>query len=146
MSSRGARRPRGSGTSLTRAYRRAGPSGWLDWPGSRALTVGDYHDAWITVDKAIKGKTVPAVVRGTKTGEPKRLPVSEALQEWIERHVRPDARLTRSPLFPNPRSGQPWAHKALARVWGRAVEVAGLRVGPPGLEPGGRGKRISNSR
>ncbi len=87
----------------------------------------DYHDGWITVDKAMKGKTVSAPERGTKTGRPKRLPVSEELRDWIERHVDQSGRLRRrSPLFPNPRTGQPWPHKALARVWGKAVKAAGL--------------------
>jgi hypothetical protein len=49
--------------------------------------VADYHDGWITVDKAMKGKTVSAPVRGTKTGRSKRLPVGEDLQDWIERYV-----------------------------------------------------------
>jgi integrase len=38
-------------------------------PGeARALTVADYHDGWITVDKAIKGKTVTAPVRRHQDG------------------------------------------------------------------------------
>ena len=96
-------------------------------PGeARALCVGDYHDGWITVDKAVKGKTVSAPIRGTKTGRSKRLPVSEALQDWIERHREPAARLRREPLFPNPRTGRIWPHKALQRVWDRAVQAARL--------------------
>ena len=88
--------------------------------------MADYHDGWITVDKAIKGKTVSAPVRGTKTGRPKRLPVSEELQDWIESHVDPAGRLARRPIFLNPRTGQPWSHKALQRVWNRAIEAVGL--------------------
>ncbi len=67
-----------------------------------------------------------APVRGTKTGKPKRLPVSEDLLDWIERHVDRRARLRREPLFPNPRTGGPWSHKALGLVWRRAVKAAGL--------------------
>ncbi len=96
-------------------------------PGeARALCVRDYHDGWITVDKAVKGKTVSAPIRGTKTGRSKRLPVSQELQNWIERHVEPAARLQRRPLFPNPRTGGVWPHKALQRVWKRAVDAAEL--------------------
>jgi integrase len=96
-------------------------------PGeARALEVGDYHDGWITVDKAVKGKVASSPVRGTKTGKPKRLPVSEEMRSWIERHVDRTGRLQRAPLFPNPRTGDRWPHKALCRVWDRAVAAAGL--------------------
>jgi len=96
-------------------------------PGeARALEVADFHDGWITVDKAVKGKVVSSPVRGTKTGKPKRLPVSEELPEWIEQHVDRTGRLQRAPLFPNPRTGDRWPHKALYRVWQRAVAAAGL--------------------
>ena len=96
-------------------------------PGeARALTVADYHDEWITVDKAIKGKSVSAEVRGTKTGKPKRLPVSEELRDWIEKHVDASGRLRAAPLFPNPRTGRIWPHKALQRVWNAALDEAGL--------------------
>jgi integrase len=96
-------------------------------PGeARALTVGDYHDGWVTVDKAVKGKTVGAPIRGTKTGRSKRLPVSEELGSWIERHLEPAARLQRRPLIPNPRTGGIWPHKALQRAWNRAVQEAEL--------------------
>ena len=44
-------------------------------PGeARALTVGDYRDGWLFVDKAAKSKAAGAEIRGTKTGKPKRLP------------------------------------------------------------------------
>jgi len=56
--------------------------------------VADYHDGWLTVDKAFKGKTLAAPVRGTKTRRSKRLPVSEELRDWIERHVEPSAQLS----------------------------------------------------
>jgi len=52
--------------------------------------------------------------------------VSEELADWIERHVDPAGRLSAAPLFPNPRTGRMWPHKALARVWGRALEDAEL--------------------
>jgi len=81
---------------------------------ARALTVGDYHsNGWITVDKAVKGKLVSSPVRGTKTGKPKRLPVSEEMRDWITRHVDPAGRLRQAPLFPNPRTGRIWPQKAL---------------------------------
>ncbi len=93
---------------------------------AQALLMTDYHDGWITVDKAVKGKTVSAPIRGTKTGRSKRLPVSYELRDWIERHMEPSGRLTRRPLLPNPRTGGIWQHKALQRVWKRAVEAAEL--------------------
>ena len=44
-------------------------------PGeARALTVADYRDGWLFVDKAAKSKAAGAEIRGTKTGKPKRLP------------------------------------------------------------------------
>jgi integrase len=96
-------------------------------PGeARALTIADCHDGWLKVDKAIKGKSVSAPVRGTKTGKPKSLPMPEVLQAWIGQHVDRSGRLSRQPLFPNPRTGRPWAHKALQRIWNDAVESAGL--------------------
>ena len=96
-------------------------------PGeARALTVADCYDGWLKIDKAIKGKAVSSPVRGTKTGKPKSLPMPEVLQEWIERNVNPAGRLSRQPLFPNPRTGRPWAHKALQRIWNKAVESVGL--------------------
>jgi len=72
------------------------------------------------------GNRLNPVLRGTKTGKPKRLPVSEDLRGWIERHVDRTGRLQRAPLFPNPRTGNRWPHKALYRVWNRAVAAAGL--------------------
>lgn len=96
-------------------------------PGeARALTVADYRDGWLFVDKAAKSKSVGAEIRGTKTGKPKRLPVSQELADWIERHVDPAGRFSRKPLFPNPRTGRIWPHKALQRVWAAALEAADL--------------------
>jgi len=96
-------------------------------PGeARALQVADYRDGWLHVDKAAKSKSVSAEIRGTKTGKPKRLPVSEELAEWIDRHVDPAGRFSAAPLFPNPRTGRMWPHKALGRVWSRALDDAEL--------------------
>ena len=96
-------------------------------PGeARALVVSDYQDGWLHVSKAFKGKSVSSPVRGTKTGKPKRLPVSDGLRVWIEAHVDPADRLQQRPLFPNPRTGGPWAHKALQSRWSDALEAAGL--------------------
>jgi integrase len=70
-------------------------------PGeARALTVAGHHDGWITVDKAIKGTTVNAPVRSTKTGLPKRLPLSEELQDGIERHIDRSERLHETSALP----------------------------------------------
>ncbi len=96
-------------------------------PGeARALIVSDYQDGWLHVSKAFKGKSISSPIRGTKTGKPKRLPISEELREWIEARAKPEDRLQQRPLFQNPRTGQPWPHKALQRVWSDALEDAGL--------------------
>ena len=96
-------------------------------PGeARALQVADYRDGWLHVDKAAKSKSASAEIRGTKTGKPKRLPVSEELADWIARHVDPTGRFTAALLFPNPRTGQMWPHKALQRVWNEALDRAEL--------------------
>ncbi len=96
-------------------------------PGeARALTVADYRDGWLFVDKAAKSKSVGAEISSTKTGKPKRLPVSEELADWIARHVDPAGRFSQAPLFPNPRTGRMWPHKALQRVWRAALDVAAL--------------------
>ena len=92
---------------------------------THGLTVGDYHDGWLTIDKAVKGKGVTSPIRGTKTRRSKRLPVSEDIAEWIKKHVDGSGRLRRDPLFPNPRTGI-WPHKALQAVWNRAVKSTGL--------------------
>ena len=104
-------------------------------PGeARALEVADCHDGWLTVDKAVKGKTTSAPVRGTKTGKPKRLPIGEDLAEWIDEHVEPEDRLTRTPLFPNPRTGKRYAQKTLQAIWSKALEKA--RMPPISLYEG----------
>lgn len=69
-----------------------------------ALQIADYRDGWLHVDKAAKSKSVSAEIRGTKTGKPKRLPVSEELAHWIDQHVDPAGRFSAPPLFPNPRT------------------------------------------
>lgn len=96
-------------------------------PGeARALDAADYHDGWVTIDKAVKGKSVCSPIRGTKTGKPKRLPAGEVVADWIEQHVPREQRLRGAPLFANPRTGGRYAHKALAGIWNAAVEAAGL--------------------
>ena len=47
----------------------------------------------------MKGKSVSSPIRGTKTGKPKRLPVSDPIRDWVEQHVDPASRLTGAPLF-----------------------------------------------
>jgi len=82
-------------------------------PGEeRAPDTADYHGGWLTVDKAVKGKSVCSPIGGTKTGKPKRLPVGD----WVERNVPRNLRLRGGPLFTNPRTGRPypWARSGLA--------------------------------
>jgi integrase/recombinase XerC len=96
-------------------------------PGeARALTIADYRDGWLFVDKAAKSKAGGAEIRGTKTGKPKRLPVSEELAAWIEQRVEPGQRFSKAPVFPNPRTGRMWPLKALQGVWNRAVAASDL--------------------
>ncbi len=68
----------------------------------------------------------PPPIRGTKTGKPKRLPVGELLGAWLDRWVDPADRLTRAPVFLNPRTGRRWTHWALRDTWVRAARAAGL--------------------
>jgi len=91
---------------------------------ARALTVADYRDGWLFIDKAAKSKASGAEIRGTKTGKPKRLPVGEELAAWIEARIDPALRFSATPLFPNPRTGRMWPHKALQRVWNQALDAA----------------------
>jgi integrase len=70
-------------------------------PGeARALTVADYRDGWLFVDKAATSKASDAEIRGTKTGKPKRLPENEELAAWIEERIDPARRFRATPLFP----------------------------------------------
>ena len=96
-------------------------------PGeARALDVSDYRDGWLTVDKAFKGTHGSAPIRGTKTGSVKRLPVGEALTEWVGKHVDPTARLRGAALFVNPNTGRRWTHCVLRDYWLRAANSVGL--------------------
>ena len=61
-----------------------------------------------------------------KTGKSKRLPVGDEVAAWIESQVDAQDRLRAAPLFPNPRTGRPYAHKTLQAIWRRALEEAGL--------------------
>ena len=69
-------------------------------------------------------------IRGTKTGKQKRLPVGEELADWIAQHVDPAGRLTQSFLFANPRTGDPWTHRALENAWRKAIAFAGVPYVP----------------
>ncbi len=96
-------------------------------PGeARALEVADYHNGWLTVDKAVKGSHGSAPIRGTKTGNVKHLPVGGPLAAWIDRHVNLRDRLARKPLFFNPRTGRRWSHWALRDRWIRAAQSVGI--------------------
>ncbi|MCP5057864.1 MAG: tyrosine-type recombinase/integrase [bacterium] len=96
-------------------------------PGeARALDVADFQDGWLTIDKAAKGTSPDAEIRGTKTGKAKRIPAGEVLIDWIRGHVDERARLTRRPLFLNPRTQKRWSHWALRDRWIRAAKSVGL--------------------
>jgi integrase len=79
----------------------------------------------------MKGSGPKAIIRGTKTGRGKRLPVPEALADWVDHHVAKDGRLRGAPLFVNPRTGRRWSHWALRDRWieaGKSVGVEGVRL------------------
>ena len=96
-------------------------------PGEgRALDAADYRDRWLTVDKAVKGASASAPIRGTKTGRGKTLPVPDVLADWIARHVPRDSRLRGAPLFVNPRTGRRWSHWVLRDRWVRAASSIGI--------------------
>ena len=97
-------------------------------PGeARALDAVDYTSGnWLIIDKAVKGACTNAPIRGTKTGKTKRLPVAEALIDWLTCHLDPTGRLRSAPLFTNPRTGARWSHWALRETWIRAARSVGL--------------------
>jgi len=96
-------------------------------PGeARALEVGDVSDGWITVSRACRGQSADPPIGPTKSGKTKRLPLSADLGDWIARHVDPAGRLTRAPLFVNPRTGTRWGHWPLRHTWLRAARAIGL--------------------
>ncbi len=96
-------------------------------PGeARALDASDYREGWLSVDKAVKGPRLDSPIRGTKSGKGKRLPVPEALEEWIAEWVPPDARLQRAPLFTNPPRGVRWTPSAIRRTWETACREVGI--------------------
>jgi integrase len=85
------------------------------------LRVADYQPGdlgWLTV-------------RRTKNGEVKRLPVPDALAEWIFVQVPREARLEGAPLFRLPYPGRgrrpagPWSQTSLRRDWRAACAAVG---------------------
>lgn len=96
-------------------------------PGeARALDISDVRDGWLTVDKAVKGARASAPIRGTKTGKAKRLPIPDAIAEWVASNVDPAGRLRGEPLFVNPNTGRRWSHWALTDRWKAACRAAGV--------------------
>jgi len=88
------------------------------------LRVADYQPGdpgWLTVRK-------------TKNGEAKRLPVPDALAEWIAAHVPREARLEGAPLFALPYFGHGrrpaggWNATSLRRDWHSACAAVGERA------------------
>lgn len=75
--------------------------------------MADHHDGWLTIDKAVKGKNPRRPNSRDEEREGKRLPIGDDLAYWIEKCVDPEDRLTREPLFRNPRTGHHYAHKSL---------------------------------
>lgn len=89
---------------------------------------GDENAPWgrLLVARARKGRDLHSPVRGTKTGRSQRLPVPELLAEWLQAQIPTRARLQGGPLFPNPRTGSPWASTTLRRAWAAACRETGL--------------------
>jgi len=92
---------------------------------ARNLRAADYQPAdgdeppWLTVPR-------------TKTGRVKRLPVPPELEQWIDRHVPSDARLTGRHLFvpPPPKRGgrvpAKWSKSRHTEEWNRACRKVGI--------------------
>jgi len=101
---------------------------------ARALEVSDYRNGCLVIDKKASGPNVgDPVVRGTKSGKAKTLPVSGELAAWIEAHVPRESRLERRRLFLLSSTGRPWSHWSLTDRWRaacRAVGVAGVSLYP----------------
>lgn len=110
-------------------------------PGeARALDVRDFAvdasgRAWLTVSKAAKGQTASAPVRSTRTRRVRRIPVDDALREWIEQRtggVRPGDLLRGPvPLFVNPGATNPdrrWTAGQLRKTWHAACRRVGVQV------------------
>ncbi len=91
--------------------------------GITSLNVEDFHDGWLTISKAFKGPNSNAPIRGTKVRKVRRLPVDEALRDWIERYTDPRDRFGNVPLFPNP------AARNRERRWSgtESEEIRGVR-------------------
>jgi hypothetical protein len=71
----------------------------------------------MSIREALKGQGSGAVRGETKTGEPGDYSVSAELRDWIAQHTPEDRRFQAdAPLFPNPRTGQPYSNQKLRDV------------------------------
>ncbi len=94
-------------------------------PGeARALVVSDLFldRSVLVVSKAMKGLGPDAPIRGTKTGDRRRLPLPPTVSRWFAEHPPP----AEGPLFLNPKTGTRWSHWALRDRWVKAAKAAGL--------------------
>ena len=96
-------------------------------PGeARAVSIADYRDGFLTINKAAKGPQASAPIGSTKTRKGRTLPVPLALGDWIKRHVDPRDRLQGALLFPNPRTGRMWNYWVLRDKYLKAAKSVGL--------------------
>ena len=75
----------------------------------------------------MKGPGADDSIRGTKTGRSRIIPIHPDLARWVSDYVDLQGRLTRQPLFKNPRTGARWSEQALRCAWFRACDAAGVR-------------------
>jgi len=97
-------------------------------PGeARALDAGNVRleTRTLVVDRAMQGTSAGARIGPTKTRQYRELPLSDAMLQWLERHL-PIA--TEAPLFTNPGTGKRWSHWALRAAWLDACRKAGVKA------------------
>ncbi len=102
---------------------------------ARVLRVRDWKGEDIRIERASKDGRVRGEVRGPKKRKGvKVLPVTDRLQEWLEKHVSAERRLADpdGPLFKNPKGYVEgwWSAPVLCANWYRACDKAGVeRIG-----------------
>lgn len=92
-----------------------------------------YSDRWLTVQRALKGRSLKAPIRSTKNNRCNGLPVPEDLEAWIEKHVPKERRLQSRTLFANPKASNPdlrWTPTSFRRTWEKACAQVGVKVSP----------------
>lgn len=92
---------------------------------ARAIRVRDLQDGWLVLCRAVQGPYWDSPhVDYTKTRSFRRVPVSTALAEWIEKYA--DLTDPEALLFPNPNTKKTWSHHNLRDTWDRACKKVGV--------------------